>query len=268
MQNLTTHLPTTTPNSLHRATTHPFLRRAGSGQIPKPLLSQWLSQDRLYAQSYVRFIGLLLAKVHLPTTPSPPSPANAKANDENGKAIQEKVLDILISALTNIRTELGFFEDVAREYGLDLNTPLAGLEGYEGRFSAGPITRGYIDMFVSAGSAGTSLLEGLVVLWATEVCYLRAWRGAAVYLDQGSGAPGEAVAGGDDMDGGALRKKFIPNWASDEFGEFVQKIGDVVDELGMLELQGGKDAEDALARCERWWRQVVWLEERFWPDVE
>lgn len=254
MQNLTTHLPTTTPTSLHRATTHPFLRRAGSGQIPKPLLSQWLSQDRLYAQSYVRFIGLLLAKVHLPTTPSP-------AN-ENGKAIQEKILDILISALTNIRTELGFFEDVAREYELDLNTPLVGLEGYEGRFSAGPITQGYIDMFVSAGSAGTSLLEGLVVLWATEVCYLRAWRGAAVYLDQGS------EGSGGDLDGGALRKRFIPNWASEEFGVFVQEIGDVVDELGVVEGQSGKDGEDALAKCERWWRQVVWLEERFWPDVE
>lgn len=262
MQNLTTHLPTTTPNSLHRATTHPFLRRAGSGQIPKPLLSQWLSQDRLYAQSYVRFIGLLLAKVHLPTTPSP---LNTNGNG-NGKTIQEKILDILISALTNIRTELAFFEDVAREYELDLNTPLAGLEGYEGKFSAGPITQGYIDMFVSAGSSGASLLEGLVVLWATEVCYLRAWRGAAVYLNQG--APGTAGAGGDDMDGGALRKRFIPNWASEEFGVFVQEIGDVVDELGALELQGGKDGKDALARCERWWRQVVWLEERFWPDVE
>jgi hypothetical protein len=28
-----------------------------------------------------------------------------------------------------------------------------------------------------------------------------------------------------DADGGVLRKEFIPNWASDKFAEFVEKIG-------------------------------------------
>ncbi|KAL3453694.1 hypothetical protein BJX65DRAFT_264700 [Aspergillus insuetus] len=251
---LTTHLPTTTPTTLQRATTHPFLRLAGAGHVPKPLLSQWLSQDRLYAQSYVRFIGGLLAKIQLPRTPSDPS----------NPSIHEKILTVLIDAITNIQTELGFFEKSADEFGLGLNAAPAEArkEGEEAqrKFTTAPITQSYIDMFMSASGPGTSLLEGLVVLWATETCYLRAWRFAASF--QEGSAKQDASA---DADGGALRTRFIPNWSSKEFEAFVDRIGIVLDEFAEGEL--GKLGEDALARCERWWGQVVWLEERFWPDV-
>ncbi|KAL4735459.1 hypothetical protein BDV11DRAFT_195991 [Aspergillus similis] len=253
---LTVHLSSTTPTALHRATTHPFLRHAGSGTLPKTTLAAWLSQDRLYAQTYVRFIGLLLSKVHLPSTPSEP----------NNPSITEKILGILIDALNNIQRELRFFEDIAREYGLDLNTNTPPEESdpeVQGKFAPAPITQGYMDMFLSAASPGNSLLEGLVVLWATEVCYLKAWRYAADFLQKSAG-----VGNGLDEDGGALREKFIPNWASGEFEEFVSKIGDVVDEFAIqelgLELEGG---DGGLDKCERWWRQVIWLEERFWPHV-
>ncbi|KAL4978186.1 transcription regulator PAB1642 [Aspergillus desertorum] len=252
---LTAHLLSTTPTAVNRATTHPFLRRAGSGTLAKRTLAAWLSQDRLYAQTYVRFIGLLLSKVSLPNTPSNPNNPN----------ISERILGILIDALNNIHRELRFFEDVAREYGLDLNT-ITPLEESDSqmearrKFAPAPITQAYIDMFMSAASPGNSLLEGLVVLWATEVCYLKAWRYAAGFLEKSTGT-GE--------DGGALREKFIPNWASGEFEEFVKRIGDAVDEFAGLEL--GADLKDGdvggLDRCERWWRQVVWLEERFWPHV-
>ncbi|KAL4992172.1 hypothetical protein BDW68DRAFT_150681 [Aspergillus falconensis] len=255
---LTTHLLSTTPTALHRATTHPFLRHAGSGTLPKCKLAAWLSQDRLYAQTYVRFIGSLLSKVHLPSTPSNP----------NNPGISEKILDILIDALNNIQLELRFFEDVARGYGLDLNTITPPEESdpeveARGKFAPAPITQAYIDMFMSAASQGNSLLEGLVVLWATEVCYLKAWRYAAGFLEKSMG-------NGTGEDGGALREKFIPNWASEEFEEFVKRIGDVVDEFAGLEL--GMDLNEGddggLDKCERWWRQVVWLEERFWPQVQ
>ncbi|KAL2813145.1 hypothetical protein BJX63DRAFT_232085 [Aspergillus granulosus] len=254
---LTTHLLAATPSALQRATTHPFLELAGAGRIPKPLLSQWLSQDRLYAQSYVRFIGALLAKIQLPRTPSDPSNPSA----------HERILTVLIDAVTNIQTELGFFESSAREFGLDLNAPPA-VEGAAGEeagmaFGAAPITQSYIDMFMSASSPGTSLLEGLLVLWATEVCYLRAWRFAASGREESMGAKGD---GSEDADGGALRTRFIPNWSSPEFEAFVDKIGKVLDEFAAEELE--KLGEDALAKCERWWGQVVWLEERFWPNVK
>ncbi|KAL4816261.1 hypothetical protein BDW67DRAFT_162629 [Aspergillus spinulosporus] len=253
---LTAHLPSTTPTALHRATTHPFLRHAGSGTLPKTTLAAWLSQDRLYAQTYVRFIGQLLSKVHLPKTPSKP----------NNPSITEKILEVLIDALNNIHRELQFFEDVAREYGLDLNTNTPPEESdpeVQGMFAPAPITQGYIDMFLSAASPGNSLLEGLVVLWATEVCYLKAWRYAADFLQKSAAAGNRS-----EEDGGALREKFIPNWASDEFEEFVNKIGDVVDEFARQELGEELKGDEALDRCERWWRQVIWLEERFWPHVQ
>ncbi|KKK14210.1 hypothetical protein AOCH_006349 [Aspergillus ochraceoroseus] len=267
---LTTYLPTTTPTAFPNATTHPFLRLAGTGKIPKPLLSQWLSQDRLYAQSYVRFMGLLLSKIRLPCATPTSTPTSSTSTSK-------QAMNILIDALTNIRTELDFFENVAVEYGLDLGPcsssssscssreiPEEEEKEEEGKFTtntATPITQAYIDMFMSAGSAATSLLEGMVVLWATEVCYLRAWRYAAGFLDS-------APAGADaDADGGALRNRFIPNWSSAEFGAFVDAIGEVVDDLA--EEVGGeeKKKEEILGRCVRWWKQVVWLEERFWPDV-
>ncbi|KAI9371880.1 hypothetical protein BJX61DRAFT_534400 [Aspergillus egyptiacus] len=249
---LTTHLLSTTPSALQTATTHPFLRLAGSGRLPKPILAQWLSQDRLYAQSYVRFIGSLLAKVNLPATPS-----------RDSRAIEEKILDVLVDALNNIKRELEFFENTADEYGLDLGVPPAefgkGTEAGSG-FCAAPVTQSYIDMFMSAASPGVSLVEGLAVLWATEVCYLKSWRFSASFL--GSSAQGQGQGQGGDADGGALREKFIPNWASEEFEKFVGRIGEVLDEAAE-----GSGGAELVAKCERWWRQVVWLEERFWPDV-
>ncbi|KAJ6071925.1 hypothetical protein N7499_009939 [Penicillium canescens] len=131
-------------------------------------------------------------------------------------------------------------------------------------FSASRTTRAYIDMFMSAGSAGVSVLEGLAVLWATEVCYLRAWRFAAGYMRQNVDEKQDYKG---DADGGALREKFIANWSSDEFEVFVNSIGDVVDEMAG-QLKGAEETELMRGRCLEWWKQILWLEERFWPKVK
>lgn len=311
---LTTYLTTSCPHPLTRATTNPFLICAGRGTLPKPLLSQWLSQDRLYAQSYIRFIGLLLSKIRLPT--HNPDSARSDALTAEGRAV-----DVLIDALGNIRRELRFFDDVATEFGLDLTavSPEDGMVLFAGEgvggdgarggtgvktgggsaggggcpdppggsgccgsteggkptttagrgdpekgctifFGPNRTTRAYIDLFMSAGSAGASLLEGMVVLWATEECYLRSWRYAKGYME-GTGD------GEKDADGGALRRRFIPNWTSDEFEGFVRRIGDVVDDLAGL-VKGAEEGELRRGQCLEWWRQVLWLEERFWPVVQ
>ncbi|KAJ5174524.1 uncharacterized protein N7482_000401 [Penicillium canariense] len=352
---LTTWLLSATPQALKRATSHPFLASAGSGTLPKTTLSQWLSQDRLYAQSYIRFIGLLLTKIRIP-------PHNPNTETPRQPTLEQIAVDVLIDALVNIRTELRFFESTALEYGLDLtaisadeggaglapsgsittsigisttgsascpgstgascldtkgscagaepgkidedprpneqlhklcraqgecqmqagsevcnppspertankaNKPASPLE-HEGPifFAANRITRAYIDMFMSVGSAGVSVLEGLAVLWATEVCYLRAWRFAASH---GKKREGEGEGRKDmDADGGALREKFIPNWSSVEFEGFVDRIGDVLDQMAE-QTKGVEEAELLRSRCLEWWRQVVWLEERFWPALD
>lgn len=354
---LTAYLLSSTPNALKRATTHPFLASAGRGTLPKAQLSQWLSQDRLYAQSYIRFIGLLLSKIRLPT-PNPKSPASHLPTPE------QNAINVLIDALVNIRTELAFFEQTANDYTLDLTaisaeeggctltsyglgsdiTVSAGITstgsgscpGYAGGdggasaastdatssapghglclsqgecqmpsggevcapgpqfnepgrgsepaavggdargnvgvqgggeqrgtsfFCASRTTRAYIDMFMSAGSSGVSVLEGLAVLWATEVCYLKSWRFAAGCMREDGQRDYKK-----DADGGALREKFIENWSSAEFEGFVDRIGDVVDEMAG-QIKGAEELEIMQGRCLEWWRQIVWLEENFWPTV-
>ncbi|KAA8646302.1 hypothetical protein EYZ11_004425 [Aspergillus tanneri] len=282
---LTKHLLTITPQSLHRATTHSFLQHAGQGTLSKKHLTRWLTQDRLYAQSYIRFIGLLLSKIDLSSSPSSFSTTSTT----------DRAVGILSDALVNIRCELGFFAAVAEEYDLKLDSLSEDNENRDEKEKdvsvaqpgtdtnpnpashtqtdksgknndtdntdndQGYITHAYINLFMSAGSAGVSLLEGLVVLWATEMCYLRAWRYAASFLTEKERQREE-----EDADGGALRNRFIPNWTNPEFERFVEEIGDLVD--AMADEQGEENGE-MRARCERWWKQVLWLEERFWPTI-
>lgn len=68
-----------------------------------------------------------------------------------------RTMDLLISALNNMRREMQFFEITTTKYGLVL--------GQEGPT---PIARALLDLFVSASSPSASLLEGMVVLWGTE----------------------------------------------------------------------------------------------------
>ncbi|PYH92625.1 heme oxygenase-like protein [Aspergillus ellipticus CBS 707.79] len=201
---LTTHLLHHTPTSFHRATTHPFLHAAGTGTLPRTTLAAWLSQDRLYAQSYVRFIGHLISKIRLPYSTTPTNP------------LEERILTILTDSLTNIQRELTLFATLSAQYALPLDTPPAG----EDVFGPGVFTHAYTDMFVSAGSPGVSLLEGLVVLWATEYCYLRSWQYARGVMER-ERESGSGGSGPGDADGGALREAFIPNWTSGEFAVII-----------------------------------------------
>ena len=238
---LTHRLLALSSSSFAAATQHPFLQAAGNGTLPKRTLSAWLSQDRLYAQSYIRFIGLLLSKTKL----------RSSVNGE--ESLQWRITDMLIEALANIRREILFFERTGMKYGLDLQMPWKGEES----FSANDVTKAYIDLFTSVADPRTSLLEGLVVLWATEKCYFEAWSSVRRLREESN------LKHGDAADGGVLEKEFIPNWTSTEFEAFVGRIGDLVDELG--EQEGTVGAEEEKGRYEKVWRHVLWLEERFWP---
>ncbi|PYH82756.1 heme oxygenase-like protein, partial [Aspergillus uvarum CBS 121591] len=251
------------------ATAHPFLSAAAAGTLPKPRLSAWLAQDRLYIHAYIRFIGALLAKLHLPlplALPQANSPQNTNTNTNAPETLESQTLHTLTGALTNIVRELDFFLAVADEYALDLQAPYRKPEAGEaeapaGNVTASPITTAYTDLFVSAGSAGTSLLEGLVVLWATEVCYLTVWRNVREAMGQHNG---------EDADGGALREKLIPNWTCAEFEEFVAGITRLVDAVAEREVESSASPTaraEVVERCARWWRQVVWLEGQFWPEI-
>lgn len=145
MPSLTGYLLSVNKDAFTAATQQPFLSHAGCGTLAAPPLIQWLVQDAHFARGYVQFIGQLLAKIRLPSV------HNSQFHP------LYRTMDLLISALNNVRREMSFFEITATKYGLQLTDE-----------SPNFITRGYLDLFISSSSASASLLEGMVLLWATE----------------------------------------------------------------------------------------------------
>ncbi|KAK5050789.1 hypothetical protein LTR84_003348 [Exophiala bonariae] len=367
LPSLTNILLNNSPGQFQAATQHPFLRLAGLGQLPKHVLSRWLSQDRLYAQAYIGFIGSLLSRVDLPYV---------FINDKS-TSLRWRIVKMLTNCLNNINREIEFFTTTAQKYGLGLQIPARPTDT---QFTADSATKQYIDLFRAfVTDPSMSLLEGLVVLWATETVYLRAWSYAASYIrapyttetsspaprpplpssrpsshysfTSGGGgngnnnnintststtnpvfppapnsnyAPSQADSEGpipvlsaedlptqqnfntnhsnshrtsfnsasnphspnpnatpmsppttipnlnlslnptNDLDGGALRNEFIPNWTSPEFEAFVREIADITDELA--------SREDGFVRkldvYKAVWRHILDVESRFWPKVD
>ncbi|OAL30251.1 hypothetical protein AYO20_08825 [Fonsecaea nubica] len=304
---LTNILLTSAPQQFAHATEHPFLRLAGQGKLPKHVLSRWLSQDRLYAQAYIGFIGSLIARVDLPY-------ANVA---DKSTSLRWRIVNCLSGALQNIHAELRFFADTAAKYGLELDAPTRA----DGMFTAEQATKQYIDLFRAFWTdPSMSLLEGMVVLWATETVYLSAWNYARSFWEKPTAEVGrnekettksegvmselegsevntlindsettgrdvnengpknnendsitapntenhnEPPRHSSDLDGGALRDAFIPNWTSSDFEVFVAEIAELTDLLA--------EREDAVNRkldvYRAVWKHVLDVERRFWPDV-
>ncbi|KAI0898409.1 heme oxygenase-like protein [Annulohypoxylon nitens] len=242
-----------------RATQSQFLSLAGEGQLSSDILSQWLSQDRLYAQAYVRFAGGLMSRVQLPT--------NVGDRDFT-KTLEWRILSLIQTALAGVWRELQFFEETAKKYGLDLEAPGPVAEGSNlsnksDGFSSNKVTQDYINLFDSftaqpRGDKSKTLLDGLILLWATEKVYLDSWTYAKRH------APGDADSKGD-LDGGALRKEFIPNWTSDEFVAFVDECRECLDAYAATQVE---DTEEVIAAGSLvLFKKVLVLEESFWPMV-
>ncbi|KAI1637327.1 hypothetical protein F4809DRAFT_322950 [Biscogniauxia mediterranea] len=263
-----------TADLYQRATKSRFLELAGQGRLPRALLSQWLSQDRLYAQAYVRFIGGLISRVHLPIeVEEGGGSSSSSSSGENPHHLPGRILALLQACLSGITQELQLFESAAKAYGLDLaasGCPTALGATAPEPFGPATTTRHYIELFDSFGACAAArasargdpaptLLDGLVVLWATETVYLDAWTYAR---DQEPESGSDADA---DLDGGALRKVFIPNWTSDQFREFVREIRECLDAYAASqdEVTGEVGAAGAMTLYKR----VLVLEEDFWPMV-
>ncbi|KAI1208739.1 heme oxygenase-like protein [Annulohypoxylon truncatum] len=242
-----------------RATQSDFLSLAGQGQLPPDILSQWLSQDRLYAQAYVRFAGGLISRVQLPT----------RLNDrETTKSLEWRILTLIQTALAGVTRELQLFEEAAKKYGLDLEAlgPVAegnNLSNKSTVFGPNKVTQDYINLFDSfaaqpRGDASKTLLDGLVLLWTTEKVYLDSW----TYAKQQASGNTDSKA---DLDGGALRKEFIPNWTSEEFVAFVDECRECLDAYAATQAE---DTEEVIATGSMvLYKKVLVLEESFWPMV-
>ncbi|KAI0889886.1 heme oxygenase-like protein [Annulohypoxylon maeteangense] len=242
-----------------RATQSQFLSLAGQGRLSSEILSQWLSQDRLYAQAYVRFAGGLISRVQLPT----------KVTDrDTSKTLEWRILSLIQTALAGVTRELRFFEEAAEKYGLDLEGlgPVAegdNLSNKSAGFAPNKATQNYIDLFDSfaaqpRGDVSKTLLDGLVLLWTTEKAYLDSW----TYAKRQASSDTDT---GADLDGGALRKEFIPNWTSDEFVAFVDECRECLDAYAATQVD---DTEEVIAAGSMvLFKKVLVLEESFWPMI-
>lgn len=260
-ESLAAHFFTLDPGAYKLSTESLFLQEAGKGTLSKDALEEWLAQDRLYAQAYLRFASLLLANIPLPATVSP-------------NHINERLTNLILEAINNIRQELKFFEDVANRYGLNLEAKMVseGVNTYRALFKE-------IGEGIEKDEKG--ILDGVVLLWATEKCYLDAWTHASTFSSPDT--PPE-----QDGDGGALRTEFIPNWTSTGFVDFVNRCASLMDEIWggqqssetsqLLERGAwramGTDAARQKMRVEwlEWarslWERILFAETIFWPNVE
>jgi thiaminase len=247
------------------ATQSPFLLRAAQGQLPKYILSRWLANDRLYIHEYIKATAALLKSVDLPRT------ADSEAS---AKAIETRLVDWLIEALVNVRREERFFLEVAESYGLEIRLPevdgkvpddakLEGLLKFEKLFD------------LKIGVSELPWLEGAVLLWGTEKCYLDAWSWAKSNISESKDSAIDTFSG--DQDGGALRMKFIPNWSSKEFTDFVDQLAQIIDQgvndhlsgLGKQGWQKDNDRKERLGhRASEVWSILLDAEASFWPNVE
>ncbi|KAF2157456.1 heme oxygenase-like protein [Myriangium duriaei CBS 260.36] len=216
------------------ATQHPWLRLIGQGKLPADAQLAWLEQDRLYALSYVSFIGGLLGKVSIPTV------------SDRESTLEWRIADTLINALIGIKRELAMFEEILRDnYGWGRDNAALQVE---------EPTKRYQQLFAHASGHGCPLMVGLTVLWATEKCYLEAWKFARQQQ------PDKAA---QNRDKDVIRRVLIPNWTSEEFQGFVDTLRDLVDEYAT----GPEATTDKTTEIESLWRRLLDIERAFWPDV-
>ena len=182
------------------ATHHSFLEAVSEGSFPAGSFEAWLAQDYLFASDLLVFQARLLART--------PRPAQA----------------VVAGGLVAIEAELSWFEEKARERGLDLETPRH------------PTTVAYRDLM--------TILEGepypvaVTALWAIEQAYLEAWRGAAPgYPDY---------------------REFVEHWTTEEFAGYVAGLREAAD--AALETAD----EDERKQAEAAFLEVARLEREFW----
>ncbi|GAA5996622.1 uncharacterized protein JCM10292_003093 [Rhodotorula paludigena] len=224
------------------ATQHPFLAAAGKHELSSAKLSEWLTQDRMYALHGSSLISALPLS----------SPAHQTAS--------QSTLSLLSYALSNIHREVGFFDSLSPRFGLDLATRPTAAAGGAGRLEGSLMrteTRAYVNLLIAtgaeAGRNGGGMEEGLVLLWAMEKLYNQAWIFAASHKPTDPRTTDERTS--------AALAELIDNWTNDEFAEFVKRCEEAVEGLNLQE------GTEEWIRAEEMFKYTLYLEQRFWPAL-
>lgn len=133
------------PEQIASATQTSFLSHAGCGSLSASAIDQWLAQSLHISRALVPFVGSLIGKIRIPETSNLQQDPTYRA------------MDLLISAVQNMKKELEFLEQTRSKYGLQG-------ESEEPR----PAIKGIVDLFAAAAAPQASLLEGIVLLFAVE----------------------------------------------------------------------------------------------------
>ncbi|TKA75085.1 hypothetical protein B0A55_05597 [Friedmanniomyces simplex] len=255
------HLVTKLSAALTDATQKAFLSHAGCGTLSAAALNQWLAQEIHISRALVPFVGSLIGKVRIPETSNLTSDPTYRA------------IDLLCSAVNNMKKELEFLESTKRKYDLrvDLEEPH-------------PATQGFIDLLASASAPQSSLLEGLVVLWATEHCFCVSFQYAGNFMStmpasssyqlpsylnpaaSNSNMYSTTEKNADTPHITALHDAFIQNWTSANFVRFVSACKSIVDEVANAQTTGNGKTE--MTACERRFRQAIAMWGQIWPEVD
>ncbi|KAJ4324214.1 hypothetical protein N0V94_001426 [Neodidymelliopsis sp. IMI 364377] len=270
---LTTHLLSVSIPQFKRTTTAPFLSLAAQGKLPKSLIATWLANDRLYIQGYISLAENLVQLIKTTTS------ASVQADIES---IESRLLRWLDAAIENVKREFAWFDEMTQSYSLTspspntTNSKSLGVQRFEALFTALSQERKQ-EQFLP-------WLEGAVCLFSTEKVYYEAWSWARKQDRRRSASP---LPGSDasrnrsrspnpattdysqDLDGGAMRKEFIPNWSNKNFMMFVETLERIINE-GVSRAVDGDDKrwQEVKRRADAVWQATLDAEEAFWPDIE
>ncbi|OBT67183.1 hypothetical protein VE03_02629 [Pseudogymnoascus sp. 23342-1-I1] len=261
---LTQHLLSDATAEFTAATQSAFLRAAAQGRLDKETLRLWLVYDREYISHYINGAEKFLNAIQNPKSGT--SDAPEKELDQSELAL----VAWLTEGVANVRREDQFFVDVAARYGIDLEPRTDDPE------SAAANAFGVLFEYVPAIREQSEpwWLQGAILFWATEECYLKAWSWAKTQLNDQSPEK--------DADGGALRTEFIPNWTSPEFADFVDRLAQIIDGAvnkmseniedkketdpqGAAALREFVFLEKTVQKPQKLFLEVLKIEEKFWP---
>lgn len=180
------------------ATRHPFLDAVRKGTVGREAFDTWLVQDHRFVAELLRFQARLLAR----------APRSAQA--------------VLAAGAAALVEELGWFERVAADRGLDLDTP------------ARPATAAYADLLDRLD--GADVPTAMTALWAVERAYLDAWSSA--------------------LPGAPAYREFVAHWTAPGFAGYVAALEAAADGVGAS--AGAPAAFAAVAAAERaFWDMAV-----------